>query len=264
MSILNDLNVHRLGEGPTTLVFAHGFGSDQTAWRHQVAAFKDHYQIVLFDHIGCGNSNIHKYNPVDYDSLARYRDDVLALYRQLDLTETIYIGHSMSAMIGALASIAYPEGFSRLIFIGGSPHYCNDGSYIGGFTPTDLDNLYRTMADNYLGWANGFSQLVMANTDRPELGREFARTLSAMRPDIAQSIARLIFESDFRTELPLIGHPVLVLQTENDVAVPVSVGAYLATHLPRAQLALLPTEGHLPHISAPHEVNTAIRSFVAA
>jgi sigma-B regulation protein RsbQ len=262
MSILHDLNVQLVGEGPTTLVFAHGFGSDQTAWRHQVAAFKDRYRILLFDHLGCGQSNSQEYNPVTYNSLARYRDDLLAIYAALGLTQTIYVGHSMSAMMGALASIAYPEGFDRLIFVGASPHYCNDGAYIGGFTPADLDNLYRAMADNYLGWANGFSQLMMANADRPELGREFARTLAAMRPDIAQSIAQLIFESDLRAQIPLIRHPVLVLQAQYDAAVPVSVGAYLAATLPQAELVLLPTEGHLPHLSAPDVVTAAIRKFI--
>lgn len=196
MSLLRNFNVNLIGSGPTTMVLAHGFGSDQTAWQHQVAAFKDQYQILLFDHIGCGQSNIREYSPIKYDTLQRYRDDLLTIYEVLALQHTIFVGHSMSAMIGALASLVQPASFAKLIFIGASPRYLNDEDYVGGFEAADLDHLYTAMADNYLSWANGFSALAMANRERPELGRTFARTLAAMRPDIAQSTARVIFSSE--------------------------------------------------------------------
>lgn len=264
MSSLSDFNVNIVGEGATTLVFGHGFGSAQTVWQHQIMAFKDHYRLVLFDYVGCGQSNIQAYNPLIYDSLERYRDDLLTIYATLALTDTIFVGHSMSGMIGLLASLVRPECFRQLVLIGASPRYLNDGAYVGGFEPADLDQLYQAMADNYLGWANGFSSLAMANPERPELGRAFAHTLAAMRPDIAQSTARIIFEADFRAQLPCVRHPVLVLQTQHDFAVPVHVGAYLAAQLPRGQFVLLAAEGHFPHMSAPATVVAAIKAFMTA
>jgi sigma-B regulation protein RsbQ len=261
--ILQKYNVNVVGRGETTLVFAHGFGSEQTAWRHQIAAFQNNYRIVLFDYLGCGQSGVSDYNPLYYDSLARYADDVLAIYKALDLNDTIYVGHSVSAMIGLLASRKAPSLFRNLIFISTSPRYLNDGNYIGGFEPSDLKTLYAAMADNYLAWANGFAPIAVANSQHPELGREFARTLSSMRPDIAQSTARVIFETDMRSELSCIQHPSLILQSTHDPIVPQSVGYYLAEHTPGSQLVLLNAEGHLPHFSSPDEVTSAIWDFVA-
>lgn len=262
MDILNTYNISEIGNGSTTLVLAHGFGSDQTAWHHQIEALKPNYRLILFDYLGCGKSDISTYSPVEYTSLERYSEDVLKIYDHLGLTNTIFVGHSVSAMIGVLASLKRPEYFQKLVFVGASPRYLNDDGYAGGFTQSDLYNLYRAMADNYLEWATGFSQLAMRNHDRPELGKQFARTLSAMRPDIAQSTARVIFESDLRSYLPLIKHAVLILQSQNDIAVPLSVGNYLSSQISDNTLIELPSEGHFPHMSAPQAVTNAIRDFI--
>lgn len=262
--ILHKFNVNILGSGQSTLVFAHGFGSDQTAWRYQMAAFQADYRLVVFDYLGCGAADSSDYNPLDYNSLQRYAEDLLAIYAALGLTDTIFVGHSVSAMIGMLASQAQPTWFRKLIFISASPRYLNDDAYTGGFEERDLHILYETMAANYLGWANGFGPLVVGKAAAPELGQEFANTLSAMRPDIAQSTARVIFESDLRAEIARIQHPVLLLQAANDIAVPMAVGNYLAAHIPRSQLVILKAEGHFSHVSAPTEVAQAIRTFITA
>lgn len=262
INIIQKYNVNVIGSGDTTLVFAHGFGSEQEAWRHQIAAFQAEYRIVLFDYLGCGKSDISDYNPLFYNSLARYAEDVLAIYAALDLKNTIYVGHSVSGMIGMLASQKAPSCFRDLVFVSSSPRYLNDGDYMGGFELSDLKTLYAAMAANYLSWANGFAPIAVANSQQPELGREFARTLGGMRPDIAQSTARVIFETDMRTELACIQHPSLILQSTNDVIVPPNVGDYLAAHCPNSRLVTLNAEGHLPHFSSPDEVTRAIWDFV--
>jgi sigma-B regulation protein RsbQ len=261
-NIIQKYNVNVTGSGDTTLVFAHGFGSEQEAWEHQIAAFQTQYRIVLFDYLGCGKSDVSNYNPLFYTSLAHYADDVLAIYKALDLKDTIYVGHSVSGMIGMLASQKAPSRFRDLVFVSSSPRYLNDGDYIGGFEPSDLKTLYAAMAANYLSWANGFAPIAVANAQHPELGREFARTLGAMRPDIAQSTARVIFETDMRSELASMQHPSLILQSTNDPIVPPSVGDYLAAHCPDSRLMMLNAEGHLPHFSSPDEVTSAIWDFI--
>lgn len=261
--IIQKFNVTVVGQGEPTIVLAHGFGSDQTAWRHQVEAFAGQHRIVLFDHLGCGKADVSDYHPQRYNSLSSYAEDVLQIYAALGLRDTVYVGHSVSAMIGALASLGRPSFCTGLIFVGASPRYLNDGAYIGGFTQADLELLYAVMADDYLSWTNGFAPLAMSNPERPELGREFARSLGAMRADIAQSVARVIFESDVRSQLPAILPPVLVLQSQDDPIVPSQVADYLAVHIPLSRLRILKAQGHLPQISAPAEVTAAIHSFLA-
>ncbi|MBW4665067.1 MAG: alpha/beta hydrolase [Chroococcus sp. CMT-3BRIN-NPC107] len=263
-SILKRNNVNILGKGEQTLIFAHGFGSEQSAWRHQVAAFAPNYHIVLFDHVGAGKSDFNAYSPHRYSSLYSYAEDLLDLCAELKLTNCILLGHSVSGMISLLAALVEPDLFSKLIFIGASPRYLNDREYIGGFARTDLDALYAAMSANYYSWASGFAPLIMGNRDRPELAEEFARTLTAIRPDIAQAVARVIFESDYRQELPRLQVPTLILQPSNDPAVPQEVGRYMADKITQNQFMLVKSEGHLPHLSAPDIVTKAIASWLGA
>jgi sigma-B regulation protein RsbQ len=257
-SILRKLNVHLVGSGGPAVALGHGFGTDQRAWRHQVAALAPRHQVVLFDYLGCGGSEPGGYTPLRYDSLERYADDLLELHLALGLRWKAFVGHSASGMIGLLACLARPDLAERLILLGASPRYLNDGDYVGGFERADLDAFYDAMGRDYLGWANGFAPLAMANRDRPALGEAFARSLGAMRPDIAQSVARAIFESDFRSRLGQLEVPALVLQSRRDIAVPMEVGEYLARHLPRSRLVVLEAEGHFPQLSAPEQVTAAI------
>jgi len=262
-SILQRNNVNVLGNGSQTLIFAHGFGTDQTAWRHQVAAFTDNYRVILFDHVGAGKSDFAAYSPHRYSSLYSYAEDLLDLCAELKLKDSVLIGHSVSGMVSLLAALVEPQYFHKLIFIGASPRYLNDVDYIGGFEQADLDALYAAMAANYYAWASGFAPLAMGNPDKPELAIEYANTLSAIRPDIAQAVARVIFQSDHREELPRLKIPVNILQSNNDVAVPLEVGQYMAKKIANSTLTNIPTTGHLPHISAPETVTRAIASCLA-
>jgi sigma-B regulation protein RsbQ len=263
-SILERNNVKILGNGSKTIIFAPGFGSDQTAWRHQVAAFASNYRIVLFDHVGAGKSDFSAYSPRRYSSLYSYSEDLLDLCAELKLTECILVGHSVSGMVSLLAALVEPHRFSQLIFISASPRYLNDEGYFGGFDQSDLDSLYAAMSSNYYAWVSGFAPIAMGNPEKPELALEFANTLAAIRPDIAQAVARVIFQSDHRAELPRLTLPTTILQASGDIAVPIEVGQYMAAQIADSQLIPIQAQGHLPHISAPDVVTHAIASCLAA
>lgn len=259
-SILERNNVRLLGNGRQTIIFAHGFGSDQTAWRHQVEAFVPNYRIVLFDHVGAGKSDFNAYSPHRYSSLYSYAEDLLDLCNELKLKNSILVGHSVSGMISLLAALREPQYFRQLFFISASPRYLNDEGYFGGFEQSDLDAFYAAMSANYYAWASGFAPLAMGNPERPELGAEFARTLSAIRPDIAIAVAKVIYQSDHRAELPHLRVPTIILQASDDIAVPPNVGQYMADRIPQSRFMPISAWGHLPHISAPDTVTQAIAS----
>lgn len=259
-SILKRNHVNIVGNGRQTIIFAHGFGSDQTTWRHQVKAFEAKYRIVLFDHVGTGKSDLSAYSSRRYSTLYSYAEDLLDLCTELKLSQCILVGHSVSGMVSLLAALTEPNYFQRLVFISASPRYLNDVGYFGGFEQSDLDAFYAAMSSNYYAWASGFAPLAMGNPERPELGAEFARTLLALRPDIAQAIARVIYQSDHRAELPHLSIPTAILQSSNDIAVPPEVGFYMAEKIPKSKLIQIPAQGHLPHLSAPDEVIKAIAS----
>ena len=263
-SIVRRHNLNILGQGAQTLIFAQGFGTDQTAWRHQVATFAPKYRIVLFDHIGAGNSDFSAYSPHRYSSLHSYAEDLLELCSELTLTHCTLIGHSVSGMIGLLAALAEPKLFNKLVFIGASPRYLNDTGYIGGFEPSDLDKLYAAMSSNFYAWASGFAPLMMSYPEQPELAAQFAKTLTAIRPDIAQAVIKVIFQSDYRQELSQLKVPTLLIQAKDDPAVPVEVGQYMAQKIAKSQLIEIDVRGHLPHISAPGKITRAIASYLSS
>ncbi|PZO42434.1 MAG: alpha/beta hydrolase [Pseudanabaena frigida] len=262
-TIRNHVNI--VGQSSNTapvLIMAHGFGSDQTAWRYLIEAFAPKYRIVLFDHVGSGKSDFNAYSPHRYKSLHSFTHDFLEICHELNLQQVTLIAHSVSCMVGLLAASLEPNRFKQLFFISASPCYLNDRDYIGGFEQADLDRIYAAMSSNYYAWASGFAPLVMGNADHPELAVEFAKSLLAMRPDISQAIARIIFQSDHRADLHKLATPTTIIQPKHDVAVPVAVGQYLAKHIPHSNLILTDTDGHLPHLSSPDIVISAIANYL--
>lgn len=260
----NNINIAGNPNATQTIMFGHGFGIDQTSFSEVVKAFEKDYRIILYDNVGNGKSDLAAYSPNRYNTLNGYITDLTDILRSINIKNLIYVGHSVNGMLGLMVAVKHPEWFSKLVLLGASPRYLNDPpeGYIGGFDQTDLDGLYEAMNANYHAWASGFSVLAMQNPDRPELAASFAASLSAMRPDIALCISKAIFGSDCRQELDKVKVPVLIIQTSDDIAVPDPVAPYMQRHIPKSRLIKVHTKGHFPHMSAPDEVISAIKSFI--
>ena len=175
----------------------------------------------------------------------------------------MFVGHSVSAMIGVLAAARDPERFAKLVLVGPSPRYVDDEGYVGGFSREDIEGLLASLESNYLGWSAAMAPVIMGNGERPELGVELAESFCRMDPEIARRFARLTFESDNRADLAAVATPTLVLQCSNDVIAPVSVGEYVRDTMPNAAMVMLNATGHCPNLSAPAETTAAIEEFLS-
>ena len=262
MSALVRNNVHIGGTGQTAMMFAHGFGCDQNMWRHVAPAFEDRFETVLFDHVGAGGSDLKAYDPIKYSTLAGYADDVVEIGDELELEDAVFVGHSVSAMIGLLASLKAPGMFQSLVMVGPSPRYIDDAGYIGGFKEQQIAELLDFLADNHMGWSAAMAPVIMGNADRPELGEELTNSFCRTDPDIAKEFARVTFNSDNRADLAKITIPTLVLQCSEDIIAPLAVGEYVHRQIPNSKLVILKATGHCPNLSAPEEVIAAMRGFV--
>jgi len=251
-----------LGNGSTPMVFAHGFGCDQNMWRFISPAFEQAYKIVLFDYVGAGRSDVGAYNEERYSNLNGYAQDVLEICHELDLKNIIFIGHSVSSMIGLLAAIKEPGRFDCLVMIGPSPCYINDIGYKGGFERRDIEELLETMDKNYIGWANFLAPAIMKNPDRPELGQELTASFCSTDPKIAKQFAKATFFSDNRRDLSKVTIPSLIMQCSDDIIAPYEVGDYLYANLPISTLRVLKATGHCPHMSEPEETIEVIRQYL--
>ena len=264
MPVARRNNVRVVGRGEPTLMFAHGFGCDQNMWRLVVPAFETTHRIVLFDHVGAGQSDLSAYDRHKYGTLDGYATDVLEICRELDLTGVVFVGHSVSAMIGVLAAKRDRSRFKALVLVGPSPRYLNDADYIGGFSRQDIDGLLESLDSNYLGWSSSMAPAIMGNPERPELGQELTESFCRTDPRIARQFARVTFMSDNRADLGAVTSPTLVLQCTNDVIAPIAVGEYVHRNLVGSALVLMRATGHCPNLSAPEETVAAMREFLSA
>ena len=251
-------------DGPVML-FAHGFGCDQQMWRFVAPAFEASHRVVLFDHIGCGRSDLRAYDPQRHASLAGYADDLVAIIEGLDLQRLVLVGHSVSAMIGLLAAIRCPQRFHRLVLVGPSPRYLNDPAtgYVGGFERADIDGLIDMMDSNQLGWADFLAPVVMGQDSTDELTAELKASFCAADPAINRRFAMATFLGDNRADLPLVQVPALILQCSDDAIAPPVVGQYLHQALAGSTLQQLEVAGHCPHLTHPALTVAAIQAYLA-
>jgi sigma-B regulation protein RsbQ len=244
------------------MIFAHGFGCDQHMWRLVAPAFAGDFRVVTFDYVGAGASDVSAYDADRYATLDGYADDVIEILESVGGSDAIFVGHSVSAMIGALACIKRPDLLSRLVMVGPSARYIDDVGYVGGFSSADIDQLLASMDSNYLGWSRAMAPVIVGNPDRPELGDELTESFCRSDPDIARRFAEVTFRSDNREDLRQVKVPTLVLQCLDDIIAPQSAGELVRDELPDATYVVLDTRGHCPHLSAPAETIAAIASFV--
>lgn len=262
MSIIKRNNVRVSGRGGRAIVFAHGFGCDQAMWRFVAPAFEPDHRVVVFDHLGAGASDLSCYDPARYDRLEAYADDVIEICSALQLERPVFVGHSVSAMIGVLAAVRAPQCFGRLVLVGPSPCYIDDGDYVGGYSREDVHGLLDFLDDNFVAWTHAMAPAIMGNADRPELGAELQQSFCRVDPTVARQFARVTFLSDTRPELDKVTLPTLILQCTQDAIAPEAVGAYVHRAIAGSTLVRMQAAGHCPHLSAPGETIAVIRAYL--
>jgi sigma-B regulation protein RsbQ len=262
LSVLKRNNVHVSGAGQRAMVFAHGFGCDQNMWRFVAPAFEDRFKTVLFDQVGAGGSDLSAYSRAKYSSLEGYADDVVEIGEALNLEDAVFVGHSVSAMIGIIAASKAPQMFGHLVLVGPSPRYINDGDYVGGFSAAQIEELLDFLDNNHMGWSQAMAPMIMGNAERPELGEELVNSFCRTDPEIAKHFARTTFMSDNRADLAKVNAKSLILQCSDDIIAPNCVGEYVHKNLPNSELVVMRATGHCPNLSAPDETIAAIRAFV--
>jgi len=261
--VLKRNNVRVSGKGDQVMMFAHGFGCDQNMWRFIAPTFEEDYKVVLFDYVGSGNSDIKAYDVDRYSSLNGYAQDVLEICDALDLHDVIFVGHSVSSMVGVLAANQEPDRFEHLIMVGPSPSYINDGDYQGGFNREDIAQLIDLMERNFLGWASYLAPIIMKNSERGELSSELEKSFCSTDPKVAKRFAEATFYSDNRADVAKLATPSLIIQCSDDAIAPMQVGEYLKKHMPGSTMTVLDASGHCPHMSHPELTIEAIKKYLA-
>jgi sigma-B regulation protein RsbQ len=258
----NHVSIVGNGSAARTMVFVHGFGTDQRVWTDVARPFLDDFRVVLLDNAGAGRSDPAAFVQHNYLRLDRYAADLVEVCDALGLRDAILIGHSVGAMLCLLAAVRRPDLVSRLVLIGASPRYLDEPGYHGGFSEALLAETYSTVSRSYTSWADGFAAIAMANPERPQLAQHFANSLKSIPAGHALTVLYSIFQSDHRADLPRVARPTLLIQARDDIAVPPEVAEYLHRHIAGSLLTVIDATGHLPHVSAPDQVIAAMQGFV--
>jgi len=257
----NNVNIVGNEQGPT-IMLAHGFGCDQNLWRLVTARLASAFRVVLFDHVGSGNSDPAAWEPHRYATMQGYADDILDVVRQLDLRDVVFVGHSVAAMMGVLAVAADPSRFAKLVMVTPSPRFVNDGDYFGGFSRADIDELLTSLERNYLGWSRAIAPTIVGADQPAELHEELADTFCRTDPACARVFARTTFLSDNRLDLARVHTPTLIIECAHDTLAPREVGSYVHRQIEGSTLVTLDAWGHCPHVSAPADTADAIIEFI--
>jgi sigma-B regulation protein RsbQ len=262
VGVIERNNVHIRGSGERAMMFAHGFGCDQNMWRFVEPAFESEFRTILFDHVGAGGSDLKAYDKTKYSNLSGYADDVVEIGREAGLKDAVYVGHSVSSMIGVLAAQKAPGMFGKLVMVGPSARYIDDDDYFGGFSAKQIEELLQFLESNHMGWSAQMAPAIMGNPDRPELGAELTNSFCRTDPEIAKAFARVTFTSDNRSDLAKIDIPTLILQCSEDIIASKEVGEFVHRNIAGSEIIILEATGHCPNLSAPDEVIAAMRTFV--
>jgi sigma-B regulation protein RsbQ len=262
--VLQRHRVHVSGRGERALLFSHGLGFDQRAWRLVAPAFEDTHRVVVFDHAGCSAAAAQSYDAARHGSLHGYAQDLLDICDALALEHVSVVGHSVGGMIALLASLAQPGRFERLALLTASPCYQNLPGYEGGFDRADLEGVLAMMERSMLGWAQFMAPMALNDPSQPELLAEVEASFAASDPYTTQRLARLVFLGDQRALMPQVQVPALLVQCTGDVVVPVGVGRWLHEHLRGSALAMLDTAGHCPQLSQAARTTALLKDWLPA
>lgn len=264
-NILVRNNVKVFGKAKQPIMFAHGFGCNQSIWRKVTPAFENDYQVIVFDYVGSGKSDILAYKPDRYKNLNGYVQDIIEICHELNLNEIIFVGHSVSAVVGILVSLKQKGLFSKMILLGPNACYFNyPPDYKGGYEQSDINGLLDLMSKNYASWASYVAPAAMKNPDRPELATELENSFHLTDREILHQFAKATFFADLRADLPKVEVPSLILQTADDTFVPIEAANYLNQHLPASKMKLMEATGHFPHLSSPEETTRLIKEYLNA
>jgi sigma-B regulation protein RsbQ len=258
------LNADLRGDGPHTIVFGNGFSTTQHSWDDVLDVVPAGWRILRFDYVGSTPATTDRWIPERYATYAGHADDLLRLLEELQLENVLLVGHPMSGLVSAMAAVRAPHRFGHLLMIGASPCYREEEGYHGGFTGAQIaDLLVRANAD-LAAWMGGFAPVVVGRDASPHHLTHYLETMLALRPDIATTMLRSIFASDYRSLLPSVHSTVTIVQGTDDVAVPVFVGQYLADHLPCRGYHEINAPGHLPHITHPQLIAPILAATCAS
>lgn len=259
-----DVNGARLyyedtGGSGEPIVFSHGLLWSGRMFDKQVAALKDRYRCISYDHRGQGQSDVWKVDAVDIETVYA---DAVGLIEKLGVGPCHFVGLSMGGFVGLRLAARRPDLLRSLVLMETSAD------------PEPVENVPKYKRLNFI--ARWFGLGLVAN---PVMGIMFGRTfledparaaeredwkrrLTGNRRDIWRAVNGVIQRRGVSVELSSIRTPTLVMVGEEDVATVPAKAERLHAAIAGSKLVKLPRGGHTSTVEEPELVNPALSSFL--
>ncbi len=241
------------------LLFSHGLLWSTRMFDAQVAAFRDRFRCIAWDHRGQGRSAVPPDRSISID--ACYADAV-ALIEQLQLGPVHFAGLSMGGFVAMRIAARRPELLRSCILLE---------------TSADPEPVANEPRYRMLNWVAKWMGLrVAARQVMPIMfGRTFltdpARAaqrgfwraqLVANRRSIWRAVNGVIERPGVHAELANIVAPTLIIVGEQDVATVPATAERLHAAIRGSTLVRIPEAGHSSSIEQPGRVNATIDAFL--
>lgn len=244
----NDINLYYEIHGTgVPLVLISGFTIDHLIWMPLVPILSQHFQVIVFDNRGCGQSDTPEggYHP------KMFAEDIIGLLDALEIESAHFMGESMGTLITQRLCLDHRDRVKKAILC----------APFAALPPVSLLNL--AMGMKLL--QNGIDRLLLAELNcwwllsnafvsNPENIKRFL-TEYQMNP-FPQSQEGMMNQGnalmvDFRHELKDIPHQVLLLAGEMDLIAPLYCAELMHKAIPNSQLHVFKEMGHMFNYEIP-------------
>ena len=245
--------VVRVSGAGAPLVFVHGFTTTAEFWREQIEAFSSRYRVVRINLPGHGVSP--RPEGRDY-TIPAFADDVLGVFRALEIDEAVLIGLSMGGTVAQSFTLSHPGRVRALVLVGATPHGLGED--------VNVDNVMKAIDE--LGVVTASQNVIERSFGRAAGAGlvAFAKEEVAQTPAfVARQAIASLNASDSRGRLGEIGVPTLVVVGDEDIITPPTESAVLAEGIPDSRLEVIADAGHFPMLEQPQVFNRVLGDFLA-
>jgi pimeloyl-ACP methyl ester carboxylesterase len=253
------------GDGPA-VVLVPGWSMSTRFWREQLSGLAEDHRVVAIDPRGYGESEKVEYG----HRLARHAADIRDVLAARDLSDVTLVGWSLAAnVLFAYYELFGDERVGRMVYVEASPYAKNDPDFPRrepgwslGYAPVEVEQQFiidyrtdpRAVVD---GLIDAMFTRPVTDADRGWMTSEILKT----PVEVAVQIEWDFYNADWRSVVPRVGLPMLVVSGMQSQIYPVEAGAWLADRLPNGRHVTFDRSGHLPFFEEPQEFNEMIRAF---
>ncbi len=209
-------------------------------------------RLVLAEWRGCGKSTgLSEESQLNLEEMAK---DYNEMVRHLGLKDVCALGHSTGCLIALIAMRREPALWSRGLFL---DPVAATGVQFG----PEMYQAFTAMSQD-----RNMCAAVMAGTIQgtpaPELMKQIVDDAFGVHPLVWHGVAKMLHVADYRSELPMITQPVLVMHGELDTLLKKEDSIALANGLPNGKFLELPGRGHSCNVEEPELFVKQMRSFL--